>query len=283
MFGFEHHGEGIPVPVVLAGLMPTPVASSCGRGWRGLVVERYRGANVDVVLQSPAVLVALGPRPGAASLIPAGRHWHWSAQACAQEFVALWLDPALIDAVASEMKHDPAQRVELVETHGARDAQLERIAESLIVELASEQRCAAAYVEAIAIQLAVQLLRRHARIASCDSRVRAVAGTLSPAKLRRAAQFIDRHICEDLTLAQIAGCVDMSPCHFAHMFKQATGQAPHHYLMTRRVESAKCLLRETDLSIAEIAHRVGCTNQSHFSTLFHRAEAMSPRAFRQHH
>jgi AraC-like DNA-binding protein len=48
-----------------------------------------------------------------------------------------------------------------------------------------------------------------------------------------------------------------------------------------RVEYAKSLLRETELSITEIAHRVGCTNQSHFSVLFHRATAMTPSMFRQ--
>ena len=48
-----------------------------------------------------------------------------------------------------------------------------------------------------------------------------------------------------------------------------------------RVEYAKSLLRETELSIAEIAYRVGCTNQSHFSVLFHRATAMTPSMFRQ--
>ena len=73
----------------------------------------------------------------------------------------------------------------------------------------------------------------------------------------------------------------MSPYHFARVFKQSTGIAPHQFLMERRVECAKSLLRETDLSITEIAHRIGCPNPSHFSRLFHRATTMTPRMFRQ--
>jgi AraC family transcriptional regulator len=75
--------------------------------------------------------------------------------------------------------------------------------------------------------------------------------------------------------------VNPAPFTLARVFKQTTGIAPHQYLIERRVECAKSLLRETDLSITEIAHRIGCTNQSHFSMLFHRATAMTPSIFRQ--
>ncbi len=303
MFGPMHCGEAIPEPTVLAGSLPAPVASSRGRGWRGLVVERYRSVGAEFVLQSLAVLLALraapsgapastgGESPGHArarfgevSVIPAGRPWHAKMQGRAQEFHALWLDPALIDRIAAQGEHGPAHRIELIETCDLRDAQIEQIAESLVAELENEQRCSGAYVEALASQLSVHLLRRHARAASGDARLRAAAaGALSPSQLRRAEQFMNAHLGKDLSLAQIAECVGMSPCHFAHLFKRASGIAPHQYLMARRVELAKVLLCETDLPIAEVAHRVGCTNQSHFSTLFHHAEAMSPRAFRRHH
>jgi AraC family transcriptional regulator len=83
-----------------------------------------------------------------------------------------------------------------------------------------------------------------------------------------------------LTLPLIAGLLDMSPFHFAHVFKHATGVAPHQYVIRRRVERAKQLLAATDLPIADIALAVGCANQSHFSALFHRVTGRTPQAYR---
>ena len=72
----------------------------------------------------------------------------------------------------------------------------------------------------------------------------------------------------------------MSPFHLAHVFKEAMGVAPHQYVVRRRVERAKELLADTDLPIAEIALKVGCASQSHFSALFHRVTGLTPQNYR---
>ena len=72
----------------------------------------------------------------------------------------------------------------------------------------------------------------------------------------------------------------LSPGHFSHAFRQATGVAPHRYVLERRVERAKTLLRDSDMPIIEIAHLVGCSSHSHFSVLFNRITGMTPRQFR---
>lgn len=73
----------------------------------------------------------------------------------------------------------------------------------------------------------------------------------------------------------------MSPYHFVRMFKRWVGLAPHQYVIRRRLERGKELLKGTDLPIAEIALAVGCANQSHFSALFRRATGMTPMSYRQ--
>ena len=83
-----------------------------------------------------------------------------------------------------------------------------------------------------------------------------------------------------ITLASIAESVALSPGHFAHAFRQATGVTPHRYVRERRVERAKKLLSASDLSITEIANCVGCSSPSHFSVLFHRITGVTPRQFR---
>jgi AraC family transcriptional regulator len=100
-------------------------------------------------------------------------------------------------------------------------------------------------------------------------------------KLRHAAEYIDRNLRNRLTLAEIAAEIDLNPQYFARVFKRAVGQAPHQYILDKRVERAKALLKTSDLSLVEIASRVGIATQSHFTTVFHRVTGMTPREFRE--
>ena len=72
----------------------------------------------------------------------------------------------------------------------------------------------------------------------------------------------------------------MSPCHFARMFKKATGQPPHAYITTRRMEYAKELLRESDSSLVDVAAKAGFQTQGHFTGVFHRYTGVTPRVYR---
>lgn len=71
-----------------------------------------------------------------------------------------------------------------------------------------------------------------------------------------------------------------SQFHFARAFKAATGETPHKYLIQRRMERAKVLLTVTQLAIAEVAYRVGFSNQSHFTTHFRKATGVTPKDYR---
>jgi len=99
--------------------------------------------------------------------------------------------------------------------------------------------------------------------------------------MQQALAFIDSHLGDEhLTLPDIAEALGVSPHHFAHVFRQAVGVAPHQYVIRRRVERARELLDTTDLTIVEIALSVGCAHQSHFSALFHRATGLTPHSYR---
>jgi AraC-like DNA-binding protein len=98
--------------------------------------------------------------------------------------------------------------------------------------------------------------------------------------LQQALEFIDAHLGERLTLLKIADEAQLSPYHFAHVFKRFTGIAPHQYVMQRRLERAKQLLAGTDLAIAEIAAELGYASQSHFSEAFHHATGVTPLTYR---
>jgi len=296
MLGHYFSAGAIPDPVVIAGVLPAPLESSRPRGWNGIVVERYRTNDVDVVARSSAVLVTvhLGPpvtlvqtrykkadrrliTKGDITVTPPDECKGWRHRGPG-DAVALWLAPALIRYSAAVAGGIRPERVEILDNFGTRDPQIEQLGMSLLSELECEGFGGRLYVESLASALAVHLLRRYS---TAGAAVRPTATVLSSFKLRRATEYMNDNLGKGVALSEIAGALAMSPYHFARVFKQTTGIAPHRYLIERRVEYAKSLLRETGLSITEIAHRVGCTNQSHFSVLFHRATAMTPSMFRQ--
>ena len=100
-------------------------------------------------------------------------------------------------------------------------------------------------------------------------------------KLRCTLAYVDEHIADDLRVGALARLVAMSAFHFAHAFREATGTPPHRYVVERRIERAKSLLRDTGLTLDEIAHRIGYSCQSHFSVAFRKTVGVSPSAFRR--
>ena len=105
-------------------------------------------------------------------------------------------------------------------------------------------------------------------------------GGLTLSKLQRTTAYIQAHLEHTLSLVELAAVTQTSPTHFAHLFKQATGQTPHQYVIRCRMERAKYLLTGTTLPLHEIGARVGYADHSHFTALFRRYVATTPKAYR---
>jgi transcriptional regulator GlxA family with amidase domain len=100
------------------------------------------------------------------------------------------------------------------------------------------------------------------------------------AHLRRARDLMDREYERPLDVAAIARAALMSPAHFSRQFRAAYGETPYSYLMTRRIERAKALLRRGDLSVSGVCWAVGCTSLGSFSTRFTELVGETPTAYR---
>jgi len=207
---------------------------------------------------------------------PVGPSTHWR-QAGQSLVVLLRLSPEYVRNVAGdEWALDP-DRFEIRGTFGARDGCIEDLGRRLLAGMELEGIDSHLYVDTLTCELTIHLLREYtsANVASPWPKAK-----LSPHKLRRAILYIDDNLRNELTLSALAKAVALSPGHFAHAFRQAAGVTPHRYVVERRVERAKELLRQSDLPITEIADRIGCSSHSHFSVLFHRVTGLTPRQFR---
>jgi len=100
------------------------------------------------------------------------------------------------------------------------------------------------------------------------------------AHLRRARDLMDREYARPLDVAALARAALMSSAHFSRRFRAAYGETPYAYLMTRRIERAKALLRGGDLSVTEVCLAVGCASLGSFSARFTELEGEMPTAYR---
>jgi transcriptional regulator GlxA family with amidase domain len=91
---------------------------------------------------------------------------------------------------------------------------------------------------------------------------------------------MDREFAQPLDVAALARTALMSPAHFSRRFREAYSETPYSYLMTRRIERAKALLRRGDLTVTEVCFAVGCTSLGSFSARFTELVGETPSAYR---
>lgn len=103
---------------------------------------------------------------------------------------------------------------------------------------------------------------------------------LPPWRLKRVLEFIEHNLANDIRLRQLAGVACLSAHHFSELFRESTGVSPYRYVLERRVEHAKALLRNSMMNVLDIALAVGFSDQSHFSKVFRRITGVTPGAYR---
>jgi AraC family transcriptional regulator len=278
------------------------VSSSDGRGWRGLRAMRFRHTSGEVEVppfSAHAVIVHLGPpvdvgesvdggRPrearvvrGEVAVIPAGvpTLWRWGEQPA--DRLHLYLDPALVEDVAAEAGLG-REGFEVLDGLCARDPLVEQVGLSLLSELETGGPAGALYAESLAHALAAHVVREHSSLGGQAARRldRSPGRGLSRRDLRRTVEYVEENLSGDLSLAEIAAAANMSPRHFSRLFKESVGSPPHSYVVARRVERAKDLMLGTDLSIAEVALRVGFSGQSHLHFHVKRMLGATPASLR---
>jgi AraC-like DNA-binding protein len=132
------------------------------------------------------------------------------------------------------------------------------------------------YAESAAAVLAVEIVRAYGAVPCLPDFTAAVGGT----SFKLVIDFIEEHLTSDLGLFEMASLAGLSVAHFSHAFKAASGMTPHGYVLQRRMERAKSLLRTTCDTIPAIAARVGFSDVRRFRRAFARLTGSLPSAYR---
>ena len=131
--------------------------------------------------------------------------------------------------------------------------------------------------DALSTVLAVQILRYYVDPSAMEL---SPSSGLSRERLQRVRDYIEAHLDDRLTLTDLSGVACLSRYHFSRSFKLALGIGPQRYVVQRRLERAKTLMRRTNRSLAWIAQEAGFADQSHLTSVFRRETGMTPGRFR---
>lgn len=269
-----------------------PVLSSHTAAWKGIHFEYHRQpAHETPDYCFPVHTISIGLRyeakefkanrrvyrdfcPGNIAICPA--HQGISTQAYGNaEFMLMSLQPNLLaDVTDGDLSVD---QIELMTQLFGRDPLIYHMGLELKQELELAGSDSQLYAESMATALSAHLIRRYATRRAI---IKSYAGGLPPHKLKTVIAYIQDHLDQSLSLAEMAAVVQMSPHYFASLFKQSIGVAPYQYITQCRIERAKQLLTRSELTIVEVCHQVGFHSQSHFTKVFREHTQVTPKAYR---
>ncbi|HEY2545442.1 MAG TPA: helix-turn-helix domain-containing protein [Candidatus Acidoferrum sp.] len=106
-------------------------------------------------------------------------------------------------------------------------------------------------------------------------------GGLTPARLRKVVELVHAEMEGDLSLEELADAAGLSIAHFSEMFRESTGQSPHQFVLHRRVDRAKEMLRAAEMRVLDVAVSCGFKTQQHFARVFRQLCGASPTEYRQ--
>ena len=154
--------------------------------------------------------------------------------------------------------------------------ELARRAAQLMVQKTPTSRL---LVESLGLQLAAHLLAKHSNLVLAAKR--RSTGGLAGWQIRRLCDYMEANLAKDISLAEIAALIDLSPNHLCTAFRQSLGMPPHAWLLNSRMKRAKTLLANRQFSLTDIALSVGYADQSAFGAAFRRANGISPGQWRK--
>ncbi len=210
--------------------------------------------------------------PGDVCIVPAGTPYAVRRDLPGR-IVAALLDARLLEETAAD--DGPSPRPHVAAKFCARDALLTQLVLALTDEVLADHPGGPLYAESVGAALAAHLLRSH-HLPRLPPR-HVAFGT---ATLRKLTDYIEAHLGEPIRLQDLADVAGVSSYQLVRRFKESKGQPPHQFVLRRRIERAREMLRHPDKTILEVALSCGFSSQSHFSNVFRLLTGTTPRKYR---
>lgn len=218
----------------------------------------------------------LGGAPDKFCLMPAGHASRWHVGGPIRMF-HLYIDPAVLAYQAHAAFNIDPRLIDLQDLTFVDDPAIAMIVRGAVLPLDWSDHADRTALDSACHLLIHRLLRHHTDRATKE----VVKGGLAPAVQRNLTEYIEANLSSALTLEELARRANLSTFHFAKMFRTSVGLPPHAYVAKRRVDRAKCLLRDGRLELAQIALACGYASQSHFTRAFKGEAGMTPGAWRR--
>lgn len=208
------------------------------------------------------------------------QNWQWRISDHTESPVVtnLIIDSDLLHKTAYETLGISSKDIELTTKLGFEDSLVSELCLALKAEAENRTPFGKIYGETAAQLLAVHLLKNYCTIrGSVSDRCYG----LPRRQLSAVLEYIDGCLQQDISLETMAGLCGMSAYHFTRQFKLSMGMPPHQYVIRRRMERGRELLKHTQMTILNIALQVGYQSQSHFSSIFRRFYGVTPGEYRR--
>ena len=160
---------------------------------------------------------------------------------------------------------------------GVVDAHVVDLVRRLEAQAVSGQPLGTLYTEALSLTLLTYLRGRYAQATGAAPD----AGSLTPWQRDRVIQFVEENLSGSIGLTDLAELAGYSPDHFSRLFKRCFGQPPYQYVLTRRVERAKSMLKDRGRPISNVAAACGFATQAHLNAAFKQRTGVTPGVFRK--
>jgi AraC family transcriptional regulator len=205
---------------------------------------------------------------GEMTLMPRGvpSEWSWNSS-CDR-----------LDVVVSPDILGVGTSLEVVDRYAFRDPEIEMVCRRLYHQLSSSIPTENLYVESLLANLGEMLLLRHST--ASEPIKRQPSSGLSRNQTRRVLEYIEANLSNAVTLSRLSEVAGLSLHYFARMFKHTLVVTPYRYVVERRLERAKMMLRGTKATIVEVSLALGFDSQSHFTNTFRRMAGTTPAQFR---
>jgi AraC family transcriptional regulator len=293
----KHHPGLISVAELPLWVPGEILSASDELGWKDVAQRSYRYRGQDVEIPPMACFMIVHYRrgetpmdrqfdgrwtrtvcdPGHFSLLSrsAESHWHWTEDI---EVSHVYLTEALMCRVASDMLGKDVADVQLHDVLRGFDPIVGHIAGEVTREAMQQAVGGALYAEALSVQLAVHLLRTYA---TCNFKTPAEPYRISNQEMKRLEDYVDSHLHGTVTLEDMAHALGMGVWTLNRHLRRTLNSSAYAFVIERRLQRAKQLLRAGDLSLKEIAAAAGFSDQAHMTRMFRAKLGMTPGAFRR--